>query len=158
MNLNTSAKIILTIALSLFMGLLICCNNPDGNETSKAVLTENENKFEHKGAVPDSITRYLLTSAAGDFYKQKSPLAIDFRQVQIGYILGDNNERIYLICGEFLSEEKKEKNKWDGFSTIKTQGYEQYIGNHLPFCEQAIFVKADFNLTEVLKREFMKLH
>ena len=61
---------------------------------------------------------------------------------------------IFMICGEFLSQENKD---WESFTTIKTSGYEQYIGGD-DYCQKATFIKADGNrISEAIKIKLTEL-
>ena len=60
-----------------------------------------------------------------------------------------NSEKIFLLCGEFLSQENKE---WIEFTTIKTSGYEQYLGK-TQYCQDATIVLTDENLIVELKNK-----
>jgi hypothetical protein len=51
------------------------------------------------------------------------------------------------LCGEFLAQENKE---WVEFTTIKTSGYEQYLGK-MQYCQDATMVLTDENLSRELK-------
>jgi len=69
---------------------------------------------------------YLLASAAADF-RAHPPQALAFRKVYFGQFDG-KGETQYEICGEFQVAKGDGKKVWLHFVTIKTSGYEQYIG------------------------------
>ncbi|MFZ7144369.1 MAG: hypothetical protein ACO1G6_03415 [Bacteroidota bacterium] len=50
-----------------------------------------------------------------------------------------NIEKSFLLCGEFLFQEEKE---WIEFTTIKTSGYEQYLGKN-QYCQDSTIVLTD---------------
>lgn len=137
-------KVLIALAYYLIMSAIIGCKpaNKDEIENNSVVISEKE-------SVPDSIVQFLLQSASTDFREHQPPTPIDFRNVKIGYIKSTDNQKIFLLCGEFLSQEN---GKWAGFTTIKTSGYEQYIGD-TRYCEDATIVLADDSLSIALKNE-----
>lgn len=78
-------------------------------------------------ASPDSILEYLLASAASDFHKH-GPKVTEFRKVRFGYSTSATGERHYMLCGEFSTTQPGSKADWTPFATLKTSGYEQYVG------------------------------
>lgn len=126
------------------MSAILCCNSNNKAESkdSSTAISENE-------SIPDSVVQFLITSATYDFRNHQPPTPIDFRNVKIGYIKSPNNEKIFILCGEFLSQENKE---WTEFSTIKTSGYEQYLGK-TQYCQDATMVLTQENLSVELKNK-----
>ena len=85
--------------------------------------------------------QFLLTTAASDFYKHRPPDPQRFRDVHFGHLIGSNGEKLYLLCGQFLPAQVQGKPVWTHFATIKTDGYEQYIGNQaLIYCNDSAVV------------------
>ena len=78
----------------------------------------------------ETVKEYLLTSAAQDFHDHQPPFPVKFRKVRIGHIGDTTTSGSYRLCGEFLPAvgEGGGKAKWTGFATVKTSGYEQYLG------------------------------
>jgi hypothetical protein len=70
---------------------------------------------------------FLLDSAAADF-RAHPPVAVDFRKVYFGQFDAKGQPPQYEICGEFKVVGDDGKSKWMHFTTIRTSGYEQYIG------------------------------
>lgn len=140
-------KAIVALGFYLWVSAIISCTPARRNEgeSHSVVTTEKEN-------VPDSIVQFLLHSASSDFLEHQPPTPIDFRNVKIGYIKSPDNQKIFLLCGDFLSQEDR---KWTGFTTIKTSGYEQYIGD-TQYCKDAIIVLADDSLSIRLKNELAR--
>jgi hypothetical protein len=80
--------------------------------------------------------QFLLTSAATDFHAQHPSHAMDFRNVQIGYVLTPEGAKQYMLCGQFRPR-IKDKADWAPFVTIKTSGYEQWVGGQATsFCQR----------------------
>jgi len=76
---------------------------------------------------------FLLDSAAKDF-RTHPPQALAFRNVYFGQFDSKGNPPTYEICGEFQVA-KDGKKQWLHFATLKTSGYEQYVGDgELSWC------------------------
>lgn len=139
--------------IAIFVTMLLACNAQVNEKESTTEPSVNSINPENREAIPDSVIQFLISSAAIDFNEHQPPTAIDLRNVKAGYI-ASGNERTYLICGEFLSKEKKD---WEFFTTIKTSGYEQYIGS-TTYCQKASFVETDNNrLAEEIKSKLTEL-
>ena len=81
----------------------------------------------------DPIVEFLMTSAATDFHKQQSTSPDRFRDVRIGHLLTPTGDKQYLMCGQFHEPRSV---VWTQFATIKTSGYEQWIGAQAArFCQ-----------------------
>jgi hypothetical protein len=51
-------------------------------------------------------------------------------------MLTSSGEKQYLLCGQFLPAQEGGKAEWVHFATIKTSGYEQWIGAQaVGFCQ-----------------------
>jgi proline iminopeptidase len=76
----------------------------------------------------DSVVEYLVNAAATDFHTHgpKGPLRV--RDVRMGHVAKPGGEKQYLLCGQFQSEQSGGQAEWTRFATIKTSGYEQWIG------------------------------
>jgi len=143
--------------LFLTSAILSCnSNNKKGPKDDPSVTSITS---ELMGSIPNSIVQYLITSASNDFSNHQPPLPIDFRNVKVGYLISPNNEKTFILCGEFLSQEKMGTEEWENFATIKTSGYEQYIGNQaLSFCQKATMALTDeANLSVELKNKLVEL-
>jgi hypothetical protein len=47
----------------------------------------------------------------------------------------------YMLCGQFLPAQEGGKAEWTPFATIKTSGYEQWIGGDAArFCQGSSFI------------------
>ena len=77
----------------------------------------------------ETVREYLLSSAASDFHTHQPPMPVRFRKVRLGHIGDTTRSGSYRLCGQFSTSEKGDKKSdWTDFATIKTSGYEQYIG------------------------------
>ena len=71
---------------------------------------------------------FLLASAATDFSHMRAlPRSVRFRDVRIGYMMTPDSGKQYRMCGSF-SPALDGKDALTPFVTIKTSGYEQYLG------------------------------
>lgn len=79
---------------------------------------------------PQSVVDFLITSAASDFHTHGPKGPLQFRDVRSGHITthGEGDETQYLLCGQYGQSKDGGDVKWTPFVTIKTSGYEQYIG------------------------------
>lgn len=134
-------------AFIVFMVSIMYCTSNEKAETKSSSTAISE-----KESIPDSVVQFLIISASNDFHIHQPPTPIDFRNVKIGYIKSTNSEKTFLLCGEFLSQENKE---WTAFTTIKTSGYEHYIGKTI-YCQDATMVLTDENLSVELKNKLIE--
>jgi hypothetical protein len=87
------------------------------------------------------VMQYLLTSAAADFQKHGPSGPLNFRDVRMGHIVQPDGEKRYLLCGQFQSTQQGSKAEWTPFATIKTTGYEQFIGGQGDeYCHRSSFM------------------
>ena len=133
-----------TFAFLFFISALISCKSKNKTETNESSGAQPGNEV-----IPDTIVQFLITSACIDFRNHQPPTPIDFRNIKIGYLTTPNSEKTFILCGEFLSKENKE---WIDFTTIKTSGYEQYLGK-TQYCQDAIMVLTDENLSRKIKNK-----
>lgn len=135
------------ITIIFIISAFVSCNSYKKEEGKDSSSSISESKI-----IPDTVVQFLISSASDDFRNHQPTIPIDFRNVKIGYIKSSNNEITYVLCGEFLSKENKE---WTEFATIKTSGYEQYIGK-TNYCQDATMVLSDKNLVVDLKVKLAK--
>jgi len=147
-------KKIIFLSLSvIFLTILQACNT-QVKEKEKESSTKTSTKTENRDSIPDSVIQFLINSAAKDFHEHQPPTVVDIRNVKAGYI-SSGTGRTYLLCGEFLSQEKSD---WDSFTTIKTSGYEQYLGRST-YCQDATFAENESNrLSEQIKNKLTELN
>ena len=140
--------------------LLTSCNSRSSSSSYSAkVSTDNINLSETQNAHLDSIVHFLLNVSARDFYDHQPPTPVSFRDVKVRNIVGPDGENHYMICGQFLDKDKQNKDDWTSFATIKTSGYEQWIGNQsLSYCQDSKAVSYRINeLSSELKSRFDSL-
>lgn len=114
----------------LFATLLFaaCSNAPVTRNQSQAAYTTRGVVSESQKASRDSVVQFLLTSAAADFHAHGPYRILHFRDVRIGHEMTSTGARQYMLRGEFLPAQDGRKAEWTPFVTIKTSGYEQWIG------------------------------
>lgn len=113
--------------LALFATLFFaaCGTVPATSSKSPAPGSTQVNASEPQKTSTDPVVKFLLMSAASDFRDHGPKPPLQFRNVRVGHVMSDGKES-YRLCGEFLRE--GDKAGWTPFATIKTSGYEQYIG------------------------------
>ena len=100
---------------------------------SKAPVTRSESQ-----PVSPTVVQFLLTAAASDFHTHRPPDPVRFRDVRIGHVMTPSGEEQYMLCGQFLPAQEAGKAEWTPFATIKTSGYEQWIGAQAArFCQDS---------------------
>jgi len=127
-------------AVVLFVTLAFpACNTaPVSHSQSQVASPRPVPASEGPKSSTDSTIEFLLTSAATDFHTHHPPLPTRFRDVRSGHIMTQAGEKQYMLCGEFLPQEQEGKAEWMPFATIKTSGYEQYIGAQaVSFCQRS---------------------
>lgn len=84
----------------------------------------------------DQVVEFLMTSAATDFHTHRPPDPVRFRDVRLGHVMTSDGKEQYLLCGQFLPQ-KEGNAEWMPFVTIKTSGYEQWIGGQADvYCQR----------------------
>lgn len=110
------------------MVLMSCSRSP---ETNHALPTEGSAPDPQMAEIEDFAgelpVEFLLASAVADF-ETHGPTASDVRNIRLGHATTADGEKQYVLCGEFLPAEEGGNAEWWSFATIKTSGYEQWIG------------------------------
>lgn len=114
---------------------------------STAPITRTESQAVSPAQVPapepqkasiGPVVQFLLTAAATDFHTHRPPDPVRFRGVRIGHVMTTSGEEQYMLCGQFLPAREGGNAEWTPFATIKTSGYEQWIGAQAAgFCESS---------------------
>jgi len=125
--------------LAAFLATLVltaCSMAPVTRIESRAVSSARVPAPEGQKTPIDSVVQFLLTSAATDFHTHRPPDPARFRDVRIGHVRTPSGEEQYMLCGQFLPAQAGGKAEWTPFATIKTSGYEQWIGAQAEaFCQ-----------------------
>jgi hypothetical protein len=126
------------ILLSAFF-FASCAGLPAVNTNSASTANAQTPAVPAANNAPTDPIEFLLTSAAGDFNEHGPKGPLQFRNVRAGHTPGNDGKDQYLMCGEFVRAVEGEKNGWTKFATIKTSGYEQYIGENT-YCQKTNIV------------------
>jgi hypothetical protein len=147
------------IASVISILVLIVCNANSIPRSQTEVLppvqaTSQEQQKESK----DTPSQFLLTTAATDFHTHNQSHTIYFRKVHIGYVMTREGEKQYMLCGQFLEKGAKDRANWAPFATIKTSGYEQWLGDQAAsFCKRPSIVWDKGDLSSSLQKRFDSL-
>jgi hypothetical protein len=146
----------LAILLSAFI-FIACGAPPAANTNTPSTATAQTPIAVATNSVPTNPVDFLLTSAATDFHEHGPKGPLQFRNVRVGHVPGSDGKDQYLLCGEFVRTQEGEKNGWTKFATIKTSGYEQYIGENI-YCQRPTIVwDAEGDLSSSLQKQFDSL-
>ena len=144
-NKRTSRQIFTLWKMQLFFSVLMLllflasCNSSSNKNNNQPKDNSDSLRFAEKpNASLDSIVISLLDASAKDFHEHQPPVPIGFRNLQIRKLTNSNGEDHFMICGQFLALDKQSKDEWTSFATIKTSGYEQWIGTQsLTYCQDS---------------------
>ena len=118
------------------LGLAACRTAPVTRSEPQAVSPTQALAPELQQASIDSVVQLSLTAAATDFHAHRPPDPVRFREVRIGHVMTPRGEKQYMLCGHFLPAQGGGTAEWTPFATIKTSGYEQWIGAQAAgFCQ-----------------------
>ncbi|MBK8880027.1 MAG: hypothetical protein IPN74_16250 [Haliscomenobacter sp.] len=133
-------KIQLPIVVFVLTVAFISCKSDADNKQDKSARIRSENipvVVTQNDAV-EAVVKSLIGFSADDFYKNQQPLPTSFRNVQIKYSIKQNKEIMYILCGQFTTQDNQNRDEWTDFATIITDPYEQWIGsNALTYCEKS---------------------
>jgi len=123
------------------LGLAACSTPPVSRDEFQAASRPQAAAPEQQKAPTDSVVEFLLTSAATDFHNHRPPDPVRFRDVRIGHVVSSSGKEQYRMCGQFLPAAEGGKAEWTSFATIKTSGYEQWLGaSAADYCQGSSFV------------------
>ena len=116
--------------------LAACSTAPVARRESQTVSPTQVPVPELHKASLDPVVQFLLTAAATDFHTHRPPDPVRFRDVRIGHVVTPSGKEQYMLCGQLLPAQEGGKAEWTPFATIKTSGYEQWIGAQAAgFCQ-----------------------
>ena len=136
-----------TLVLLLVLIAFTACNDS----------AEQNNKQHHTNlqaiGSTDSNVQFLVAAASADFHQQNRETALRFRKTYFGQSANASGEQLFLLCGEF---QQASQNEWTPFVTIRTSGYEQWIGAQATaFCnDTTITWHREQDLSAVLQSEY----
>ena len=131
--------------VALFSACFLACSTPAARNLSQ-IPEEPLN----------SSVEYLLTSAATDIsHMQSLARPVRFREVRTGYVMSSATEKQYMLCGSFSPAQETGEARWIPFVTIKTSGYEQYLGAQaVSFCTRPLVTWDKRDLSSALQGRF----
>ena len=126
---------------------------------TQAASADQKQVTEAQKASSKPPLEFLLTSSADDFHTHHPPDPTGFRQVRLGHVVSGDGATQYMLCGEFLAAAEKGSAEWMYFATIKTSGYEQWLGTQARgLCEgSAVVWDSRDDLSSALQRQFDSL-
>ena len=87
---------------------------------------------------PDALQDSLIASAAADFSANAS-VSTRIRNVRFVHVDNTDGSKRYLLCGQFQPATQAASPHWTDFATVKTEGYEQWLGGAATsLCNDAI--------------------
>ena len=125
--------------VALFAALILtaCSTAPVTRTASQAVGPAQGVTPALPEASLDPVMQFLLTAAAADFHSHRPPDPVRFRDVRLGHVVTPGGDAQYMLCGQFLPAQEGSRAEWTPFATIKTSGYEHWIGAQAAgFCQR----------------------
>lgn len=152
---------IVILFTSVLLGLISCDFNSNKNKVSIQIDSKEDKISLAQNDSLKDVIQFLINSSAKDFFNNQPPIPKDFRNVEFKFLDNKKNEKIYLICGQFLTYDSMNKEEWVSFTTIKTDPYEQWIGNNASsYCQDSKKVSHKISSDELsvkLKRKLDSL-
>ena len=148
----------LAILIATFV-LAACSTTPVTQSESRPVSSSQVPAPEPQNARIDSVVQFLLTSAATDFHTHGPSHILRFRDVHIKNVISPGGDERYMLCGQFLPAQEGNSAEWTPFTTIKTSGYEQWLGAQaVGFCQNAsVILENEGDLSSLLQSRFDSL-
>lgn len=150
----------LYLAFILLVVHSFACNS--GNESKSLDVPEHADSTginDISDTLQDSVLLFLLDVSAKDFNTNSPSPPLDFRTVQFKKLAGQGSEDRYILCGQFMVQDKHNKEEWIDFAAIKTEPYEQWFGSvGASYCNSAEPIPGiTGDLSAVLKDRFKAL-
>jgi hypothetical protein len=147
------------VALLVTLVFAACNTAPVSHSQSQAASPGPGPAPEGRKSSTDLPIEFLLTAAVTDFRAHHPPFPTRFRDFRFGHFMTQDGAKQYMLCGEFLPQQREGNAEWMPFATIKTSGYEQYVGvQAVSFCRvsQVVWDK-DEDLSSSLQDRFDSL-
>lgn len=142
--------------VSIFV-IMACKANSIARSQIEVLRPVQTTSHEQQKESKDTPLQFLLNAAATDFHIQHPSHTIRFRNVHIGHATTPEGEMQYMLCGQFLPRAKN-KPDWTPFVTIKTSGYEQWIGDQAAsICKRPSIIWDKEGLSSGLQSHFDSL-
>jgi hypothetical protein len=115
-------------ALLLVALLAACSTATSSRPTAVSGATATPTATAAPAAPEPSQAEFLLDSAASDF-RIHPPLPMAFRNVRYGQFTNEDDSVSHRLCGEYQVAKTDAPPEWVPFATLKTSGYEQWLGD-----------------------------
>ena len=130
------------VTLFAILVFVSCSTTPAPRSQSEAANSGSVLPSNGQKASTDSPMEFLLRSAATDFHAHRPPVVERVRDVRFGHVMAPAGAKQYQLCGEFLAQQREGEAEWTPFATIKTSGFEQYLGvRAASWCQSSQFVQ-----------------
>ena len=148
---ENSMRVVIALFILVFAA---CSTTPVSQSQSQAASPGQGRASEGPDPSTDPPMEFLLRSAATDFHAHQPPVVDRFRHVRYGHVMTPAGAKQYQLCGEFLPQQREGKAEWTPFVTIKTSGFEQYLGAQAAsWCPRSRFVQDwDKDLSSTLQK------
>lgn len=111
-----------------------------------------------KNPPTDSLQDFLVASSAADFIAHERTRPAKVKRVHLRYTENDSGERTYMLCGQFQPTIRTAKREWTDFVTLKTRGYEQWIGAQATvICKNARTLRGVPDLSKALQSKLLNV-
>ncbi|HMT35688.1 MAG: hypothetical protein IPL09_08140 [Bacteroidetes bacterium] len=132
-----------------------CISNTNKDQTiSTQIDSTTKPIIELSNDSIDYVVQSIVDISSKDFFKNQKPLPVAFRNVQIRYNIKSNKDILYILCGQFSTQNNPNDDEWIQFATIKNSDYEQWVGpQSITYCENSIemaYTKTDL-ASELMK-------
>jgi hypothetical protein len=136
---------VMTYVAIVFAGFAFAaCGTAPAQRSEAQQQSPTQTATPEQKAFLDSVTQFLLTSAANDFHSHGPTDPVRFRDVRLGHVIALTGKEQYFLCGQFLPEQQDNRGEWTTFATVQTSGYEQWIGAQAEaFCQSSSVIWDD---------------
>ena len=151
-------KYVPVFLLTILIVIFFSCSNSNtkiSSDQSTVISSDSIVSQDQQAEKLDSIVSLIIDISANDFHKNQQPAPVNFKNVKLKYIKKTNGEELYILCGQFVTNDKQVVQ----FATVKNIDYEQWVGNSaMTYCQDSKeipYTKED--LSTALKNKFESL-
>jgi hypothetical protein len=153
------SPVFLSAILILIASLAACGTAPVIRAASNATSPGGAPASTLQESPLERTVQFLVSTAATDFHLHSEDYyPAQFRGVRIGHLVAANGEKQYILCGQFLPQERAADAEWTAFATIKTDPYEQWVGAQASgLCQQRGITWSERDLSSVIQNQLDSL-